>query len=45
MKQEKEKPVKAYEFFCSCGHEWISRNDDTICPKCRCTILEYQKLR
>jgi rubrerythrin len=45
MKQEKEKLVKAYEFFCSCGYDWISRNDDTICPQCKNTILEFCKLR
>jgi len=46
MKQEKEKPVKAYEFFCTeCNHDWISKNDDTTCPQCKCSILEYQKLR
>jgi hypothetical protein len=48
MKQEKEKPVKYYEFFCTnseCNNEWISKNDDNICPKCNCTILEYSKLR
>ena len=48
MKQEKEKPVKYYELFCTnpeCNNEWISKIDDTFCPKCNCTILEYSKLR
>jgi len=48
MKQEKEKPVKYYEFFCSnenCNHEWISKTEDNICPECKGTILEFAKLR
>ena len=46
MKQEKEKPVKYYELFCTeCNHEWMSKTDDTFCPKCKCVILEYCKLR
>lgn len=48
MKQEKEKPIKAFEFQCcneECNYEWLSKTDDTTCPKCKCTILEYQKLR
>lgn len=45
---EKEKPVKAYEFVCcneNCKHEWISKKDDNTCPECGSTILDYQKLR
>ena len=46
MKQEKEKPVKYYELFCSiCNHEWLSKNEDNICPECKGTILEFAKLR
>lgn len=48
MKSEKEKPVRAYEFYCSnteCLNEWMTKNDDSICPKCKGTILEVQKLR
>lgn len=48
MKQEKEKPVKAFELFCcneECKHEWISKTDDKYCPKCKGVILEFQKLR
>jgi Zn finger protein HypA/HybF involved in hydrogenase expression len=48
MKQEKEKPVKAYEFFCKnteCNYEWIAKTDDCYCPKCKGVILDFQKLR
>jgi len=48
MKQEREKPIKAYEFICmnpECNHEWLSKTDDSFCPKCKCTILEYSRLR
>jgi rubrerythrin len=43
---EKEKQVKAYIFICqNCNHEWINKKDDYACPECKCTILDYQKLR
>ena len=46
MTKEKELPVKYYEFFCKdCKHEWLSKKDDHECPKCKSTLLEYQKLR
>jgi hypothetical protein len=47
--KDKEKPVKYYEFFCTnpdCKYEWISKKDDQLCcPKCKITILDFQKLR
>jgi Zn finger protein HypA/HybF involved in hydrogenase expression len=48
MKEEKDKTVKYFEFFCcneQCNHEWISKTHDLYCPQCKGTILDFAKLR
>ena len=43
---KESKTIKAYDYCCTnCNHSWLSKIEEFYCPNCKCTILEFQKLK
>jgi len=43
-----KKSIKAFMYYCNeetCGHDWVSKKEEYICPECGSTFLIVEKLK